>query len=586
MDELKQLKELLLKEEKENLLQIQIQLNKLDEESKTPQVIIDKLTPLISSILDKSYTKDKELLLKTLSPLVLELIDKNYQESQDKVVKQIAPLITTAIKEQIKSHKDEVVEALYPVIGNMITRYVSKTFEDMLNSINSQIKHGLSFENIFRKIKAKIHGVSETELYLKENASSGISSAFLIDKNSGLVVSHVHNNEDAINEPEMVASMLTAIRSFVNDWIDKNDKFQELGTIEYGDKKILIEASGYSYLAVIANGMITSKTIDKARNVLSKIVLNHSDEIKNFNGDKNSISSKDINLLLSELLEIKKEEKEKKLHPLIYLIPLVFIGWLTYSFYHSNIDNTIKNKVNNIILKTPQLALYRLNIRVEDKILYLQGILPYDYYRELLVQKVQNIPNLESIENNVHVLEVSDNPKEIKDKVSYLVMLFNQKESVELDFRYKFPSLELLGKVWSNNELKSIKNEFSSIEGLSDITYHIKRETPKIHEVIYFDKDSSEILLTQEYKLIKLINLLNRLDKGLVLEVKAYRDNTGSKQHNKLLVENRALNIEKYLKLKGNISQEIKSLGINELPSNIDEKYPGQGRRVVFSLQK
>ena len=35
----------------------------------------------------------------------------------------------------------------------------------------------------------------------------------------------------------MIASMLTAIRKFVNDWVDKMKNIKEINTIEYGGVK-------------------------------------------------------------------------------------------------------------------------------------------------------------------------------------------------------------------------------------------------------------------------------------------------------------------------------------------------------------
>ena len=77
------------------------------------------------------------------------------------------------------------------------------------------------------------------------------------------------------------------------------------------------------------------------------------------------------------------------------------------------------------------------------------------------------------------------------------------------------------------------------------------------------------------------------LDDDLILEVKGFRDPTGTNERNTILVKQRAENIMKYLKLKGNVSQKIINEGINEIPSNIDfENYPEQARRVIFTWKK
>ncbi|BAK73802.1 OmpA family protein [Arcobacter sp. L] len=587
MDDLGKLRNLLLKEEQESLLELKIQLEKLTVESHTPQIIIEKISPFISSILEKSYSSDKKLLLEALSPIVLELIDRNYEESKDKVVKQLAPLITTAIREKIKSHKDEVVDALYPVIGNMITRYVSKTFEDMLFSINDQIKNGLTFKTLKRKINAKIHGISETELLLKEHALTNVKAVFFIHKETGIVLSHTQNINNPINEPEMIASMMTAIRSFVNDWIDKNEKHQEINTIEYGGSKIVLEASGYSYLAVIIDGAVTNITINSIREVLSQLVAKYSDEIKNFDGNMENLPKEEFLSIISQLINEEEEVNNKSLHPLVYILPLILVSWISYTIYNNIIDNNLAKKANEILYKDSALTIYRLEVEVKNKNMIINGMVPFSFYKDLAYKDLQKIDNIKSIQNNIQIIDSFDNPKDIYDKITYLTLALNLKEGNRIEYSYNYPNVKVFGNVFSKKEKKYVEEQFKLIKGLENIDFEVGIVPPNIEDIIYFEQNSSEILPNQEYKLIKIINLLHNLDEDLVLEIRGFRDFTGTLERNAILVKERAENIMKYLKVKGNVSQKLVNIGINDIPTNIDkENYPEQGRRVVFTWKK
>ncbi|RXJ83925.1 OmpA family protein [Arcobacter cloacae] len=587
MNDLEKLRNLLLKEEQESLSKLEIELNNLKEDLDNPKLIIEKIYPLIFSILEKSYTKDKKLLVDVLSPIVLELIDRNYEESKEKVTKQLAPLISTAIKEQIKSHKDEVVDALYPVIGNMVTRYVSKTFEDMINSINLQIRNGLSFKTLKRKIKAKYHGISETELLLKENALTNIRAVFFIHKETGIVLSHIEHENNPINEPEMIASMLTAIRSFVNDWVDKNEKHQEINTIEYGGSKIVLESSGYSYLAVIIDGAVTNNTINSIRNVLSILVSTYSDEIKNFNGDMQNIPKEKFYEVISQLISKNNEESIKKIHPLLYLIPSLFLSYILYIIYNNVIDNNLEKKANEILYKDSVLTVYRLDVEVKNKHMKINGVVPFSFYKDLAYKNLKEIKEIKSLENNIQVIDSFDNPKDIYDKITYLTLALNLKEGNRIEYSYNYPDAKIFGKVFSKKEKKYVQEQFSLIKGLKNIEFSVQVVPPNIEDIIYFEQNSSLILPNQEYKLINIINLLHKLDEDLVLEIQGFRDYTGTIERNAILVKERAENIMKYLKLKGNVSQKLVNIGVNEIPANIDEKnYPEQGRRVVFSWKR
>jgi hypothetical protein len=52
----------------------------------------------------------------------------------------------------------------------------------------------------------------------------------------------------------MIGGMLTAIRSFVNEWISSSGNTSELDEIDYGRSKIMLEVAGYCYLAVVVDG--------------------------------------------------------------------------------------------------------------------------------------------------------------------------------------------------------------------------------------------------------------------------------------------------------------------------------------------
>ena len=205
-----------------------------------------------------------------------------------------------------------------------------------------------------------------------------------------MLLSHAQSQENEVTESEMIASMLTAIRSFINDWVDKNEKYQEINTIEYGGSKIILEASGYSYLAVIANGSVSQNVINNIHEVLSTLVSKYS--------------------------------------------------------------------------------------------------------------------------------------KEIKDKITYLLMLLNSKDENKIEYSYEYPNLQINGTVFNNKNKVFVIEQFKMIEGLKEVKFNIEVVPSNIDEIIHFDQNSAEISQDQEYKLISIINTLKNLDDDLILEVKGFRD--------------------------------------------------------------
>jgi len=534
----------------------------------------------------------KELLLKKELKSIEEL-KLRYEglrkdiKSEDFLIKKISPALNGAIRDNIKSSKDAIVDSLYPIIGNMLTKYVSRTFEDMINSINTKIKKRLSFRAFSRKIRAKIKGVSETELLIEESNKVYIKTLFLIDKSSGIVLSTLENKNTKIIEPEMVVSMLTAIRSFVNEWIEQNEENKELNTIDYGGSNIIIESSSCCYLAAIIDGVITNKTRKRLEESLFLVVSKYGVNIREFDGNLSKLPIKEINKELLPLLDYEEYiEEDKSIHPLIYIFPIAIISIVLYFIYLYIIDTNLEKRANELLYKNPSLTIYRLETEVKDRDIFINGIVPNIIYKDMVDSEIKKLEKINKVINNIQVIENTNSPKDIYDKISYLQLALNQKEGNKIEYTYTYPNLKVFGSVINQAEKQHIQRQFDTIKGLDKVEFDIKILPPKIDEVIHFDLNSSIILENQEYKLIKIINLLHKLDNDLTLEIYAFRDFTGTIERNEMLVKERAQAIMKYLKVKGNVSQKLIDIGKNEVPKEIEEEYPEQGRQVVFKWKK
>jgi hypothetical protein len=518
---------------------------------------------------NKKNNKDDESLLDAFSSIVNELIDRNYKNSQDKMVKQMAPLMGSAIREQIKNQKDEVVDALYPVLGNMISRYVTKTFEEMLEKINNQIQNGLSFKAIKRKIQAKVQGISETELMLRENTTSNIRALLLIHKQTGVVLTIAENPNKPIHEPEMLASMVTAIQSFVNDWIEQNSQHQELAEIEFGESRIVIENSGYAFLAVIVDGVLHQSTYDNISKVLASIVLENGEDIRNFNGDLSTFSNIFIYKQISSLLgdnELKSDKK--RIHPMMYIVPILIIMLILSLLYRSSVEDSILKRVQQTLYKTPQLTSYRISSNFEGDDLVIKGEVPSLYHKKLAYEKIKGHDGIKNIKNNLIVVDFEDTPMQIDSNIFYLIKGFNLSHDTLLNYNYNYPSLSVKGVVHKRELKQILMGELKKIKGIKTIEDKIKVippkvikpkvvALPKIDTRVYFKSGSSKIEADQKRKLDSLVVLLRTLDHNLTISVSGSCDSIGSKELNEKIASKRAKAVCFYLKDIAKISQTV-----------------------------
>ncbi|KAA1247725.1 cell envelope biogenesis protein OmpA [Aquimarina sp. RZ0] len=255
-DKLKILKELLLTEEKEYT-----------------DSIAQKLEDLSKIVHQK----------KELSHKVDPIIEDKLEEFVQEIPKTLGPTITAALKEEIKNSQDAVVEALFPIIGKMIKKYIAHEMRLLSENISRKTKSAFSFKNWFRKTKARAQGISEGDLALSDYAKPRLIQLFVIEKNSGLLIADYSPLSENTVDKDMVAGMLTAIKSFVEDAFQGGD--QNLQMIEYELYTIHIQNFYSYYIAAVISGaysimfkeVLEDQIIDFAQHHISKRDLEDSE---------------------------------------------------------------------------------------------------------------------------------------------------------------------------------------------------------------------------------------------------------------------------------------------------------------------
>jgi hypothetical protein len=99
-----------------------------------------------------------------------------------------------------------------------------------------------------------LQGIPPGELALRDALPFHVQEVFLIHRGSGLLLRHVSSDPTATQESDLISGMLTAVRDFATDAFGRRPG-EELDIIEYGGRRILIEAAEHVYLAVVGEGI-------------------------------------------------------------------------------------------------------------------------------------------------------------------------------------------------------------------------------------------------------------------------------------------------------------------------------------------
>jgi hypothetical protein len=236
------------------------------------QLLLDEDREFANSILRKLELLENTVNIEeNLSEKVNPIIDKKIDFFAENIPKKLGPAITEALSFEIKNSQDKVVEALFPIIGKMIKKYVQQEMKALSESINKQLQNTFSVGKFKRKIIVFFSGVSESEIILSELSKSKIEQIFVVEKGSGLLISST-SKEESIDE-DMIAGMLTAIKSFVEDAFSKKDQSLEL--IQYELYTIHIQNFSSYYIAVVISGVFDSNSKNLLENTLFDFASKH-----------------------------------------------------------------------------------------------------------------------------------------------------------------------------------------------------------------------------------------------------------------------------------------------------------------------
>ena len=549
------------------------------EDSQKMAIAIAKILP---SAIREGIVLSPEEIARAIAPEIALSIREQIRLDADAISQTLGPEMGKAIKAQIELERDAMVDALYPVIGSTISKYMV----EVVREINYKVESTLSPAGIKRKIQAKIQGVSEAELIFKESVGYHVRAIFLIDKDSGLVIQEVQLPGEKHLDSDMIAGMLTAIRSFANDCISSGS---ELDAIDYGDWQIPIEVAGYCYLAVVVAGEPTKQFITKIRQILSQIVMEHGKAIQNFEGNLADVPL-GVKAKLEQLSQFDQDKPQKPLFPtkvvslLVFLCCAILVPWGIFG-YRARVAHNIEQTVATQLDAAPELSVYRLESEVKKGKLTVSGRVPSDYLRsqaEAITQEIANENELE-LENRINTVNVPLNPRQITGEISRLTSLFNQQPQVAIETDYVPQTLTVTGFIGNESVRQTIYRGFARIPGIERVVFDTLQQLPLVEQRIYFDLGSTQLNFADNFSKINAIrDLLNRYSQ-LHLKLTVHSDGRGSSAVNQRLSRERCQNVKSALVDRGiEPGRLVVNCNTLILPASPDESASWSNRYVSF----
>ncbi len=637
ISELEQLKQLLLGPELEQLKKLEAALQKLDFQSQDQETIVRRITPLFEQILLERLENKDAKTVEILSQHLAKIIAQSSRHNLPELSQALQSVIAPAISKEIAANQDVMIDALYPIMGGMISKYVSTAIKEMIESINEKIEDGLSFDKFKRKIKSKITGVSETELLLEESSDALISSLFIIEKESGILIAEAHLKDKEISDPHMVASMASAIKDFINDWIQNATEKSEVQILSYGNATLYIESAGSVYLIAFLDAEPDHEQRSRINEFFASIVKKYASFFQQFNGDDSAeeivqLSEKMHNYLNAQANVGKvKKEKEEGNNPMklfFWFVMLLLAGYLAYLlnnwYFEYRLEKMIEDRTGervHVEKEKEKLTVtgYADSIKSLNKVEALikaQTHMPVTNHLLVPIQQIDQTIRKYSTESKGPVAQLDHKVKIMeKDFNTSLAQLHTELTLLRKELQRSKKSIAQMRKKMSgeierlNNEKKKIKRIIDVKQGIASKLAQSLSANPFYHqddlsldfrglnlfpagEALYSPEAIASIGSVFETYLSILSEFEAYIDK---IVISGHSDSSGSDEENLKLSQKRADTVKEYLLrqpeiAKYRVGQKIvsKGMGSRELVmvNGVEDKEASRRIQIQFTFKK
>ena len=204
--------------------------------------------------------------LEKLSPKVNPIIIQHLNTMRDEFPMEYQKIVDEMIDWKLKGAQEKILDLIYPVIGKMIRKYVKLQFQQFRENLEQQLQRRLR-QGIVGRIRYALFGLgrSEKDAMLVQASGPVVEEIYVIEQYSGILMGSASRQETI--DLDMIAGMLTAIKSFVEDAFKRVN--EDLEMIQYGSYSILIQNFYTFFIATAISGTITHQEEEELRKRIS-----------------------------------------------------------------------------------------------------------------------------------------------------------------------------------------------------------------------------------------------------------------------------------------------------------------------------
>ncbi len=245
----------------------------------------------------------------------------------------LGPTFGRVVHRLIRRDRKAFADALFPVMGPAIRKSIAEALKGMVQTLNQALEYSLSWKGLKWRLEALRTGRSFGEIVLSKTLVYRVEQAFLIHRESGLLLLHVVDSAAEAQDADLVSGMLTAIQDFVRDGFRVEDE-GALQTMEVGDLNIWVERGPEADLALAIRGGAPAELRTRMHEALEVIHGRTHEELADFSGDISEFES--VRPVVEECFESRTIEEETGTGSLLWILIALLCavgGWWLFAHW-------------------------------------------------------------------------------------------------------------------------------------------------------------------------------------------------------------------------------------------------------------
>ena len=548
----------------------------------------------------RAYVDDTEVLQDKVEPILADAIARKIDESRDEMAEALAPVMGRAIKRQIQEAKDDITDALYPVIGATIRKAVAESMRKLAQTVNEKLNRAFSVQLLVQRLKARVTGVPAESLIIKDSLPFQIEQAFLIHRETGILLAHTAHPESqhAANQ-ELISGMLTAIKDFAPTVVEGGEH-QDINKISYDDFEIYVEPGKYTYLALVISGVEPENFYNEVHRFSERIHRQYHKELRAFDGDTAPFAPLQgrMRALIQDFSNTGTPTKDQKpsssnnaLKFILGLAAIALILFLALHYVPNKLtERHLHQQIENLRAAEPLVDATGVQFRVHGGTLRVSGTVPSQEVKDELLRAISGAVAYRELEDHIAVRRHQMTLNELRSLLEEKLAGWLSTDISTLRFVIDGDVLTVNGDVASETDKMLLASTLAHFAPFRVIVNNLTLAPNARRDVaavkIFFAQGSAKIMPNEQQKLRTLAQTLRTLPFDTLLVI-GHSDAIGTPDVNMAISRRRAENVKQFLVQQGVPAAQIVTRGMGyrqPVSTENTEAARARNRRVEFKI--